>query len=324
MGMRTVLSQAYFDLATLLDAGVPILRSLDVLIEGRRGYLKQVLSRIRESLSKGDSLTEALDKHGRRIFPELDRILIDTADTAGSLPAACSMLSGWHEFMHKINRRIQVGLIYPFLVFHMGAFVFGLPSFVLGRITTTGYLFGAVRTLMLIYVPMILILLFLRARERVPLLCVPMDFIVLKIPILGAAVYQLSICRYARAFAMLYGAGVPMTEVTERATRATGNVIVAGLFAGARDSVRKGSMAWEGYSRKLPAEYLHLWQIGEETGDLDKTVSKVAEISGDRADLLFTQFAFWMPWLVYAAVAVVMIRMIFVQWGQIYSGLENI
>jgi type II secretory pathway component PulF len=323
MGARTTLARAYFDLATLLDAGVPILRSLDVLIEGRKGHLKRVLSQIREAISQGTSLAEALDKHGRSIFPELDRMLLDTADTAGSLPTACSMLSGWHEFMHKINRRIQLGLIYPFLVLHIGAFVAGLVSFMTTHATVTQSLLSAARILMIVYVPTILVLLLMRMRERVPLLCAPMDFILLKIPLLGSAVRQLSICRYAKAFAMLYSAGVPMTEVTERAVRATGNVIVAGLFAGARDSVRKGSTAWEGYSRRLPPEYLHLFQIGEETGDLDKTVSKIAEISGDRADLLFTQFAFWMPWFVYACIAAIMIVIIFRFYGQLYGNLLN-
>ena len=55
-------------------------------------------------------------------------MLLDTADTAGSLPAACSMLCHWHEFIHKINRRIQVGLIHPFLVLHIAAFVYPLRS----------------------------------------------------------------------------------------------------------------------------------------------------------------------------------------------------
>ncbi len=323
MGARTTLARAYFDLATLLDAGVPILRSFDVLIDGRQGPFKRVLSQIRQSLSKGASLPEAMNKHGRRVFPELDRMLIDTADTAGSLPAACSMLCNWHEFMHRINRRIQVGLIYPFLILHIGALAFNLPSLILGRVTATEFVLGVARILAIIYVPTILVLLFMRMRERVPLLCAPIDFIILKIPLLGSAVYQLSICRYAKAFAMLYNAGVPMTEVTERAVRATGNVIVAGLFAGARDSVRKGATAWEGYSKRLPPEYLHLLQVGEETGDLDKTVSKIAEISADRADHLFTQFAFWMPFFVYAAIGVVMAMMIFSLFRQAYGSLLN-
>lgn len=324
MSTRTTLAQAYFDLATLLDAGVPILRSLDILIEGRQGHFKRVLTQIRQSLSQGASVTEALNKHGRHVFPELDRMLIDTADTSGSLGTACSMLADWHQFVHRMNRRIQMGLVYPCFILVVSAFIVGMPSFVLGHMDMTQYLMQVARVLMLMCVPFIAVVLFIRFRERLPLLRVPMDFLVLKIPVLGQAIYHLSICRYAKAFAMLYNAGVPMTEVTERATRAAGNVIVAGLFAGGRDSVRTGSMAWEGYSKKLPPEYLHLWQIGEETGELDKTVAKIAEISADRADLLFAAFASWLPKIAYfAIVAIIIITMVLPLLRQIAEGYSS-
>ena len=106
------LAQAYYDLAVMLDAGVPILRSLDIMIQGRTGHLKQVFSRIRESLSKGSSLAEAMGKH-RNVFPDMDRMLIEAAETAGSLNDSFKMLSQWHEFICRITRRIQMGLIYP-------------------------------------------------------------------------------------------------------------------------------------------------------------------------------------------------------------------
>ena len=83
MSHRTDLSQAYFDLATMMDAGMPILRSIDVVIEGRRGYLKQIFKRIRETISKGATLAEALGRHPR-MFPDLDRMLIEAAETSGA------------------------------------------------------------------------------------------------------------------------------------------------------------------------------------------------------------------------------------------------
>jgi type IV pilus assembly protein PilC len=307
MSARTTLARAYFDLATLLNAGVPILRSFDILIEGRRGHFKHVLSQIRQSLSDGASLSEALNTHGRRTFPELDRMLIDTADTSGSLPAACSMLCSWHEFMHKINRRIQAGMIYPCFILAIAAFIAGMPSVVLGQITPTQYFAHVARILMWMFLPIAAIVLFRYFRERLPALRATLDFVVLQIPVLGQAVYHLSVCRYAKAFGMLYNAGVPMTEATERATRATGNVIVARLFAGARETVRSGSAAWEGFSKRLSPEYLHLWQVGEETGELDKTVAKVAEIAADRADLFFTAFASWLPKVAYIIIVIVII-----------------
>jgi type IV pilus assembly protein PilC len=324
MSARTTLARAYFDLATLLDAGVPILRSFDVLIEGRRGHFKRVLSRIRQSLAEGASISEALNAHGRRTFPEMDRMLLETADASGSLPAACSMLSGWHEFIHRIDRRIQMGMIYPCFILVIAAFVAGMPSFVLGHTNGTQYLMQVTQVLMWILVPIVAIVLFLYFRERSRMLRVPLDFLVLRIPVLGRAVYHLSICRYAKAFGMLYKAGVPMTEVTERATRAAGNAIVAGLFAGAKDTVRKGSTAWEGLSKRLPPEYLHLWQVGEETGELDKTMVKIADIAADRADLLFTAFATWLPRVAYFAILILIFwRMMWPLLQQIAAGYST-
>jgi type II secretory pathway component PulF len=320
MASRTHLAQAYYDLAVLLDAGVPITRSLDMMIQGRTGHFKHVLSRVRESLSKGSDLSESLDEHPA-VFPELDRMLIEAAETSGSLGDSFKMLSQWHEFIHRITRRMQMGLLYPVFILHIAALVVGGPSLILGRITVVQYLVQVVQILLLLYVPAIAIIVFMSLRERIPAVALPLDFLVLRVPILGAAIYHLSVCRYAKTFAMMYKGGVPITETTTRATRATGNLIVARQFAGGIATVRAGGTAWEGFSRRLPAEYRDLWQIGEETGELDKMVEKVAEIAADRADLYFTQFAFWFPRLVYAGVAAIMIVMIFRMWGEVYGNL---
>ena len=323
MSSKTRLAQAYYDLSVMIDAGVPILRSLDIVIEGRQGYLKRVLTQIRASISKGSDLAAALAEH-RNVFPVLDRMLIEAAETSGAMGASFKMLSEWHEFVHRITRRLIIGLIYPFLILHIAAFVFPLPSFILDGMTLEGYLLKAARILMFLYIPTAIVIVCLRLRERVPALGVPLDIIALRIPVLGQAVYHMSVCRYAKAFAMMYAAGVPIAEVTERATRATGNAVVARLFAGGAESVRAGGLAWEGYSRRLPPQYLHLFEIGEETGELDKTADKIAEIAGDRADLFFTAFARWLPVVVYVIIAAVLIYMIFALFGRVYGSVLSV
>ena len=305
MSARTTLSQAYFDLATMLDAGMPILRTLDIVVEGRKGYLKRVFSQIRETVGKGSSLAEALGKHPR-VFPDLDRMLIEAAETSGAMGTSLTMLSEWHTFVHRITRQMIMGLIYPFLILHIAAFVPGLPNLILGKSTTTEYLLGAAGILMFLWVVVLCVLL----RGRFPVLRLPLDFAAQRIPVFGLAAYHMAVCRYAKAFAMMYGAGVPITETAERANRATGNVIVARLFEGGKASVRSGGMAWEGFSKRLPMEYLQLWQIGEETGELDKTTAKIAEIAGDRADLYFTEFSKWLPKIVYFIIIGVLAYMI--------------
>lgn len=321
MGARTRLARAYYDLSVMLDAGVPVLRSLDIVIDGRQGYFKRVFRQIRESLAKGTGLAESMSKH--RIFPDLDRMLIEAAETSGSLGESFKMLSEWHEFIHRITRRMMMALVYPVFLLHFAAMVFRLSHLALGRVTVAGYLQGVLGILMFLYIPAITVIAFVLLRDRAPLLRLPLDWIVLKIPVLGQAVYHLSICRYAKAFAMMYKAGVPIAEATRRATQATGNVIVAARFAGGEEAVRKGGAAWEGFSRRLPAEYRHLWQIGEETGELDKTAAKVGEIAGDRADLYFKAFASGFPKVVYIAIVIVVGIIVVTIASQYYGNLYN-
>jgi type II secretory pathway component PulF len=327
MGARNRLAQMYSDLATLLDAGVPILRSFDILIQGRQGSLRHVLAQIRDGLSQGSSLGESMSRQ-RRVFPEIDRMLIEASETAGSLPDSLNMLSHWHEFMHRLTRRMWAGLAYPLFIFHAAAFIFPLPTLILSFLNEQGnaggylvrYIFGVLRVLLWLYVPMLLVLASLHFEELRPVRQA-LDRLVLRIPLLGRAVYHLSVSRYSRAFAMLYKAGVPITECTQKATRAAGNVVVADLFAGAATSVRNGGTAGAGLSRHLPPEYRDLWLIGEETGQLDKTVTKISEMAADRADFFFVQFGDWMPKIVYFIIMIIMAAMVLAMARQVYGNL---
>ena len=320
MGHRTDLSQAYFDLATMMEAGMPILRSIDVVIEGRRGHLKQVFKRIHETISKGASVAEALGQHPR-MFPDLDCMLIEAAETSGALVTSLSTLADWHRFVHRITAKMLAAMIYPIVILHIGMFVAHAPGAILGGATLAGYLLAVLRSLMFFYIPAAVIIALILLRERAPLLRWPLDVVVLRIPLLGLAVYHMSVSRYARAFGMLYGSGVPVIETTERATRATGNVVVARQFEGGNATVRAGGTVGEGFSQRIPNEYRQLWQVGEETGELDKITDKIAEIAGDRADLYFTAFAKWFPILVYVIVSIVLIIKIFGLYGQVYGNL---
>jgi len=318
MNARTRLARVYYDLSVMLDAGVPIMRSLDIVIEGRKGYFKRVLSQVRESVSKGAGLSESMANH-RHVFPTLDRMLIEAAENSGSLGLSFQMLSEWHEFVQRLVSRILMGLAYPFLILHAAAFVFPLPRLIFGQIGISQYALSVVSVIIWLYILLAIIAIRVYRPETTRLLRLPLDYVVLRIPLLGAAVYQLSISRFAKAFGMLYKAGLPIVESIERATRAVGNEAVARLFQGSVASVRSGGMAWEGLSRRLPNEYRSLWQIGEESGELDKTVDKISQISSDRADLYFREFARWFPILIYFGIMAVMAYMIFTLFAQAYS-----
>lgn len=310
MSTISKLASAYHNLAVLLDAGVPILRSLDTVTEGLQGNLKRAFRELRASASDGNTLAESMARRSN-VFAELDVMLVETAETAGKLPESFNMLSDWYGFRNRMTRLILSGLLLPLLVLNIAAFVAPLPRFILGGLTLGGYLFESVSILACIYVPAGIIVVVLILSRKTAELRRIVDIIALRIPLLGKGIWQLSICRYCRAFNMLHKAGVPITECLSKATAATGNSVVSELFRGGAVSAAAGNVAHEGFSRELPSEYLDLWRVGEESGELDKTVDKIAEIAGDRAEHLLKQFGLWLPRFVYVLVCVILIMQIF-------------
>jgi type IV pilus assembly protein PilC len=223
--------------------------------------------------------------------------------------------------MHKITWRIISGMAYPVFCLHAAAFILPAVPLILGKIGFGGYFLRVLQVLSFLYIPTLLVIATAYFRPRTSFLRRSLDWLILRIPVFGQAVYHLSVSRYAKAFAMLYKAAVPITECTQRAHRVTGNVVVADLFAGATNSVREGALASDGLSLRLPPQYRDLFRIGEETGELDKMADKVAEISADRADLFFTAFASGFPKVIYFAVMIYMAVMVLYMWSHLYDGL---
>ena len=319
--MSSKLAIIYHDLAVLLDAGLPIIKSLDTVSEGLQGHLRKSFSGLSKSVSQGNTFADSMAEYPK-VFARLDVMLVKSAELSGELPNCFKMLSNWYEFRNRIKGILISGLILPILIFHIMVFIVPLPSMVLGKISTTEYMMQIAKVLGLLY---LLIGITLAVYHSVPnngIFRRLLDALILRIPILGQAVRQLSICRYCRGFNMLYKAGVPIKDCAAQATELTGNLIIADIFQGGAASIAAGNMAYKGFSNRLPLDYLNIWQTGEQIGELDKMVDKIAEIAGDRAELLFTEFARWLPRLLYALVAVVLIIQIFKMAGSISYSID--
>ena len=306
----------YYKLATLVDAGIPLLRTLDAAAEGEKGSVRKALVDVRQAVAKGMGLAEAMGRH-KWIFGEFDRVLVEAADTAGKLEECFKMLADWHQFLRRARNVVLTGLIYPLFILHIAAFVIPLPGLILGKTGPWRYLLDAASILGIFYVPAAVLLTISRLASRWNLTRVVLDTLLLWIPVLGRGIRELSISRFCRAFNMLYKAGVPITQCFAKAPQVTGNRVVARMFEGGARAVAQGHEAGTGLSSRLPTEYLDLWKIGEESGQLDKSVDKIAEISADRADLWLTEFARWLPRLIYFAIMLMMILQILRMAGQI-------
>ncbi len=308
----------YHDLSVMLEAGLPILKALDTVTAGLRGNLQKVISDVRKSVSQGNGLSESMARH-KEVFDVLDVTLVETAEVSGKLPECFRLLSNWYEFKERLLRIIIKGLILPFAVLTIAAFIIPVPDMLLGNITFGGYFFRVFKVLAFFYLFFVIILIIYKLMRSNHSLSNIFDKVILRIPIVGQAVLQLSISRYCRAFNMLFKAGVPITQSLTQATKLAGNSVVSRFFEGGAKSAEAGNTACEGFAERLPLEYRNLWQIGEEAGELEKTVDKIAEIAGNKAELIFTELAKWLPRIIYGLICLWLVGKVLRGYADVYS-----
>lgn len=316
--MSSGLAIAYHNLSNMLEAGVPVQRSLNTLIPGLKGRLQEAFLALADGVAQGNPLAETMVQHPK-VFDPVDVMLVDVGEESGNLPDMIGLLSKWHEMSARMLKRLISGLILPVLVLTIAAFVYPLPAFVLGGFDVKSYLFKVAGILMLFWVPTGIIFLIVRTTPRTGRARRALDSIALRIPILGSAIRRLAIGRFCWAFHMLCKAGVPYSESVDMAISVTGNAVIADQFAPAADSVKAGQLMSEGFTKKLPLELVEMWKTGEETGRLDDVSKRLADNYSEQAELWFAEFSRWFPRFVYFLICLVLIRMILNLAGSVWG-----
>ena len=309
MGRTSQLIVVYTGFATMLEAGISLLRVFEFLRESHKGPMRRVLTGMSEALNQGRTLSEAMNDHPH-LFARFDRTLIGAAEQSGNLDMCFGMLAEWYEFVRRLKRTMVSGFILPLFVLHIAAAIMPAVELALGGTDVGGYLQSVVGILMVFYVPAVVLGVILFLGPRLPALRSLLDRLVLWVPVLGKGVRELCIARFSRAFGMLFKAGIPMSECFAMAPQIVGNGVIAKMFAGGAQFIARGEMPSGGFSKKIPSEYRELWKVGEETGKLEECANKIAEISSDRAELLLQEFARWVPRVVYFGVMMFMVKSI--------------
>jgi len=307
----------------MLEAGVPMVRSINTISSGLDTSLKRAFIDIAEGVGRGDTLAETMVKKPN-VFDPLDVMVIKAAETSGNLPESLALLAKWHEFRQRIFKKILSGSMLPILLIHATALLAPLPTFFLGDWVVNDYISSVLAILLMFYIPAMVIFVIVHFTPKRGHLRALLDRVVLKIPVLGKATYRLSLSRYCWVFHMLCKAAVPATNAAQVSAEAMGNTAVAKLLAGGAASAKAGNVISEGFSAKLPGEFLDIWRVGEETGKLDDMTRKLAENNGETADFLFTEFATWLPRVIYFVVACVMVFFIIRNLGVLFGAASGI
>ena len=293
-------------LSTLQDAGLPIVRSLKIL-EGQmeRGPFKAVVGNVTEEVEGGAPLSEAMGRHPT-VFDGLYTNMVKAGEAGGVLDVILSRLAGFMEKSERLKKRVKGAMIYPLVVFTvtisilMLIMIFVVPKFeqVFKQMPQLGELPALTQALqafsrfltdqwyILLGIIVLLVVLWklFKATDfgrRV------LDRFRLRIPIVGPLVRKIIVARFSRTFGTLIASGVPILEALDICQHTAGNVVMEEALAGVRESISEGGTIAEplGESGIFDDIVVNMIDVGEETGELDKMLIRVADNYDDEVDV---------------------------------------
>jgi type IV pilus assembly protein PilC len=295
-------------LSVLQDAGLPIVRCLKIL-EGQMkpGLFKRTLAAVTEDVEAGSPLSEALAKHPA-VFDALYTNMVKAGEAGGVLDTILLRLAEFKEKSIRLRKRVKSAMIYPVVVITLatlilaGIIMFVIPKFeeIFKEIGTKGLQLPALTVFMQDFsrwltqsYGWVVILAFFPVSYAVFRITVStpggrrlFDRFKLKAPVFGAIVRKTLVARFARTFGTLISSGVPILETLSIVRGAIDNVVVQSAIDGVRDSIREG----EGIAAPLGASgvfddiVVNMVDVGEETGELDKMLIKVADNYDEEVD----------------------------------------
>ena len=278
----------------MLDSGVGVRKALGVAIRSSRGRMRKALVTVDAAIGNGKTVTEGMC--AARIFSHDDISIIEAGEMSGRLNQSFMSLSVWHMWKARTWNAVRSGLTTPCLQLHVAAFIVPISFLILGQITLIGYLVSVFSFLFVsMYIPLGILLGIYwvsGTQGRARRLC---DRILLKVPLLGTALYDIALARYCGCFLALFEAGVPMSICAEISHNICGNAEVASMLAGGANSVRAGNAVSEGFSKKLPEDFLAMWHMGEQTGRLSESLQFISAQRQEEAENNLREFGRWVP-----------------------------
>lgn len=290
-------------LATMVDAGIPILGSLDILTQQSEDKaFKQVLARVKADVETGSSLSSAFSKHPRA-FSELYVSMVRAGESSGMLDEILDRLATYLEKTSALQKKIKSALVYPAIVTIMA---FGITALLLLKVIPVfkGVFsgFGAELpgpTLILIQIsdvfrkffPFVLALLvlavfLLRYYLNTNTGRLNFDRLLLRLPVFGMLFAKVAVSKFTRTLSTLVRSGVPILACMEVVSKTCGNRVFELAVDSVRLSVKEGEgiSAPLGKSRVFPPMVVKMIAVGEQTGELEKMLEKVSDFYDAQVD----------------------------------------
>ena len=292
-------------LATLVDAGLPLLRGMRVLEKQERNpTLKSVIGDLSIAVEGGSTFSEALAQHPK-VFNRLYVNMVKAGELGGVLEVVLNRLAEFQEKAQKIKGKVVAAMFYPVAVLVVAVVIMGvlvvivipkfkevfaglgegrpLPAFtqlvmsisdaVRNHIVVTAICVAAV---------VIAFLLFIKTKFGRHV----WDKVLLKMPVLGPVVSKVAISRFTRTLGTLVSSGVPILQALTIVRETSGNVIIANAVTAVHESVKEGETITAPLeaSGVFPPMVISMVDVGEQTGALPEMMMKIADNFDDEVD----------------------------------------
>jgi type IV pilus assembly protein PilC len=291
------------EMAALIEAGMPITTSLEVLMERRKNpAFRRAIGDIRDRVKSGASLSEAFEAQGG-LFPRIYASSLSSGERSGEIDTVLRRYIAYTKTLLGIRKKVISALIYPAILLLAALGLVGLlvtyiiPKFrefftdfdaelpLITRLVVGAS--GFIRdNILYIGATVIVIVVFLVVFVRTPRGAVKLDAWKLKIPILGGIWLRYAISRLTRTLSTLVSGGIPLVTSLEIAARAVGNRVFEKEVLGVAQSVREGGALWESLEKTglMTDMSVQMIKVGESTGALEEMLTNVANFYDEEID----------------------------------------
>src|SRR6478736_1182903 len=292
-------------LATLVDAGLPLLRGMRVLEKQERSpALKRIIGELALSVEGGSTFSEALAQHPK-VFNQLYVNMVKAGELGGVLEVVLNRLSEFQEKAQKIKGKVVAAMFYPVAVLVVAVAIMGvlvvvvipkfkevfaglgegrpLPAFTQFVMSISDAVRGnIVMTLVSVAAVVGCFLLFIKTKFGRHV----WDKFKLKMPVLGPVVSKVVISRFTRTLGTLVSSGVPILQALAIVRETSGNVILANAVTAVHESVKEGETITAPLeaSGVFPPMVISMVDVGEQTGALPELMMKIADNFDDEVD----------------------------------------
>jgi len=290
-------------LATMVDAGIPILQGLEALQEQMtQPYFQSVIKSVHDDIQTGSSLFAAFAKHPR-VFDSLFVNMIKVGETGGILGTVLDRVSSYMEKSVKLKRKVQSAMIYPMVVVSMAIIITIIllvkvvPTFAsiyasfdqeLPAITKILInLSNIVKTQLLWYIGGGVVAGFILNRwGRTQKGALAIDRAKLWMPVFGELIRKVAISRFSRTLSTLIQSGVPILESLEIVGKTSGNKVLEVVVENVKNTVREGESIAVPLVKSgvFPSMVTRMIAIGEKSGQMTKMLNKIAEFYDEQVD----------------------------------------